>query len=79
MLIFTCLKRGRDTQISFQTHTYTHILRKENKITGYQASSEPTGEVSMMFRTEGDLKKRRREDPDDVGSVRVVQTYYEQR
>ena len=58
--------------------SYTHILRKDNKITGYQASSEPTGEVSMMFRTEGDLKKRR-EDIDDVGSVRVVQTYHEQR
>lgn len=56
MLIFTCLKRGRGTQISFQTDTYTHILKKENKITGYQASSELTGEMSMMFRTEGDLK-----------------------
>ena len=27
----------------------------------------------MMFRTEGDLKRRRRKDTDDDGSVRVVQ------
>ena len=48
-------------------------------MTGYQTSSELTGEVSMMFRTEGDLKRRRRKDTDDDGSVRVVQTHHELR
>lgn len=71
-------QKRRGTQISFQTDTYTHILKKENKITGYQASSELTGEVSMMFRA-GDLKGGGEKIQMLLVPVRVGQTYHEQR